>query len=47
MLNKTMNRRSAIQWSVAAGFAAATGARKLWAKDYTGPVPEAEGLTRT
>ncbi len=43
MLNKTMNRRSAIQWSLAAGIAAATG--KLWAIDYTQPVPEAEGLT--
>lgn len=45
MLNKTMNRRSAIQWSVAAGLAAATGTRKLWAIDYTKPVPEAKGLT--
>jgi len=32
MLNKTMNRRKAIQWSLAAGFAAATGTRELWAK---------------
>jgi hypothetical protein len=45
MLNTTMNRRNAIRWSLAAGFAAATGAQRLWAGDYTKPVPEAKGLT--
>ncbi len=45
MLNKTMNRRSAVQWSLAAGVAAATGARRLWAIDFKNPVPEANGLT--
>ena len=45
MLNKQMNRRSVMQWSLAAGIAAATGTRQLWAIDYTKPVPEANGLT--
>ena len=40
-----MNRRNAIQWSLTEGFAAASGAPRLWAKDYTKPVPEAKGLT--
>lgn len=45
MLNSTMNRRSAMKWTLATGLAAATGTRKLWAIDYTKPVPEAKGLT--
>jgi hypothetical protein len=45
MANKTMNRRNAIQWSLTAGFVAVSGAPRLWAKDYTKPVPEAKGLT--
>ncbi len=42
MLNKTMNRRSAVQWSAAAGFVAATVAQKLWAGDYTKPLENQE-----
>ena len=45
MLNKTINRRNAIKWSLTAGVAAVTGVRRLGAKDYTKPVPEAKGLT--
>lgn len=45
MLEKKMNRRSAIQVSLAAGAAVATGSLPLRAIDYQKPVPEAEGLT--
>ncbi len=41
----TINRRSMIQCSLAAGLAAATASRKLWAADFTEPVKEAKGLT--
>ena len=40
-----MNRRSAIQWSLATGAALATGSKSLFGIDYRKPVPEAEGLT--
>lgn len=45
MTEKNMNRRSAIQLSLATGAALATGSKSLFGIDYQKPVPEAEGLT--
>lgn len=47
MKEKTIFRRTAIKWSLAAaaGFVGTTSAPRLWAKDYKKPVPGSEGLT--
>ena len=45
MLDKTINRRDAIKWSLTAGIAAMTRVPKVRAIDYTQPVPDAKGLT--
>jgi hypothetical protein len=45
MLNTRLSRRSALRWSLASGLGLATGTHKVWAIDYTKPVPEAKGLT--
>ena len=45
MQTKKIDRRTAAKWALAAGFVAATGTPKLWAKDFKKPVPGSEGLT--
>jgi len=45
MLDKTINRRDAIKWSLTAGIAAMTRVPEVRAIDYTQPVPDAKGLT--
>jgi hypothetical protein len=45
MHDQKISRRSAMQWSLAAGLATLAGSKASWAIDYTEAVPEAKGLT--